>query len=66
MYVANRGLRASSPEVASRMRAGDSVAPDQYYFRAAPVFDAPNGPQFLAEGTLVPLFPDANGAAHPD
>jgi hypothetical protein len=44
VYVHNRGLRVSSAEVRERLRRGDAVAPDEMYFRSAPVFDAPEGP----------------------
>lgn len=44
IYVHNRGLRVSSPEVLARLRAGEAVAPQEMYFRSAPVFDAPYGP----------------------
>jgi hypothetical protein len=44
IYVHNRGLRVSSPEVLARLQHGDSVADDDMYFRSTPVFDAPDGP----------------------
>ncbi|MCB1348723.1 MAG: DUF3237 domain-containing protein [Maritimibacter sp.] len=44
IYVVNRGLRVSDDAVRERLRAGEAVAPDQYYMRGAPVFDAPSGP----------------------
>jgi len=43
IYVHNEGLRVASPEVARRLRAGEDVAPSEYYFRSAPRFDAPLG-----------------------
>jgi hypothetical protein len=30
--------------VLARLRAGEAVAPAEYYFRSAPRFDAPDGP----------------------
>lgn len=54
IYVENRGLRVSSPAVMARMRAGEAVPPDEYYFRAAPRFDVPDGPhQWLREALFV-------------
>jgi Protein of unknown function (DUF3237) len=54
ILVRNHGLRISSPEVAARMRQGEILEPDDYYFRAAPVFDAPDGPhQWLRETLFV-------------
>jgi hypothetical protein len=44
IYVHNRGLRVCSAEVLARLRQGEPVAPDELYFRSAPVFDAPDGP----------------------
>ena len=54
IYVVNKGLRVSSDAVRARLRAGDAVAPDEYYMRAAPVFDAPQGPhRWLSEALFV-------------
>ena len=39
IYMTYRGIRHSSPEVAQRMARGDSVDPDEYYFRTTPVFE---------------------------
>ena len=39
IYMTYRGVRHSSPEVAQRMACGDSVDPDEYYFRTTPVFE---------------------------
>ena len=44
ILVKNSGLRVSAPEVLARLRAGEPVIPEEYYFRAAPRFDAPDGP----------------------
>ena len=44
IYVHNRGLRLSSAEVLARLQRGEAVAPEEMYFRTAPVFDAPDGP----------------------
>lgn len=52
--VTNRGLRTSSPEVRARLRSGEQVLPSEYYMRAAPVFDAPDGPhRWLSETLFV-------------
>lgn len=62
IYVVNRGLRVSSPEVLADLRAGRSVAPDQFYMRGAPVFDAPNGPhRWLSESLFVCSLAPRNG-----
>jgi len=41
--VINCGFRYGPPEVMQRLAAGDPVDPSEYYFRAAPIFDAPCG-----------------------
>jgi hypothetical protein len=41
--VINKGFRHGPAEVMQRLRAGDPVEPDEYYFRATPVFEAPCG-----------------------
>ncbi len=42
--VRNRGLRHGSPEVLARIAAGESVSPEEYYFRTTPQFHPPDGP----------------------
>ena len=44
LLVRNEGIRVSSPEVLTRLRAGEAVDPAEYYFRTTPVFEAPDGP----------------------
>ena len=44
IQVRNRGLRHGPEEVLRRIAAGESVDPAEYYFRAVPVFEAPQGP----------------------
>jgi hypothetical protein len=41
--VINKGFRRGPAEVMKRLAAGEPVDPAEYYFRAAPVFDAPSG-----------------------
>lgn len=43
IYIKNTGLRVASPEVAARIGRGEEVSPTEYYFRAAPKFEAPTG-----------------------
>jgi len=40
IYIVNKGIFSASPEVNARLDAGAAVDPSEYYFRAAPVFDA--------------------------
>lgn len=54
ILVRNNGLRISAPDVLARLRAGEPVAPTEYYFRSAPEFDVPDGPhQWLRESLFV-------------
>ncbi|MBT9386212.1 DUF3237 domain-containing protein [Pseudooceanicola sp. CBS1P-1] len=54
IYVQNRGLRVADPAVRADLIAGRPVDPSAFYFRAAPVFDAPDGPfQWLRETLFV-------------
>jgi len=41
--VINRGFRYGPPAVMQRLAASESVDPSEYYFRAAPIMEAPNG-----------------------
>jgi len=41
--VINKGFRHGPPEVMRRLAGGEAVDPGEYYFRAAPTFDAPSG-----------------------
>lgn len=43
IYIKNTGLRVATPEVAARIGRGEIVPPSEYYFRAAPKFEAPKG-----------------------
>ncbi len=52
ILVENDGLRVSSDDVRTRLRAGESVKPSEYYMRAAPRFDAPEGPHRWLSRTL--------------
>ena len=39
IYMSYRGVRHGPPEVMARLAAGESVDPQAYYFRIAPVFE---------------------------
>ena len=54
IYVRNVGLYVAPAEVTARLDAGADVDPSGYYFRTAPVFDAPEGPHgWLADRLFV-------------
>ena len=44
IYIHNRGIAWSSPEVLARLEAGEDVAPEDTYCRITPRFEAPQGP----------------------
>lgn len=44
IYVRNRGIRVSSAEALEQVRSGREPETGSFYMRAAPVFDAPDGP----------------------
>lgn len=50
--VHNRGLRHGPEEVMKRLAAGESVDPNEYYFRAAPSLTAPAGKYGWLNGRL--------------
>lgn len=59
--IENAGIRAATPEVASRIARGEPVARDQYYFRTTPRFTVAAGPHdwlrrtaFVATGERLP------------
>jgi hypothetical protein len=44
IYIHNRGIAWSSPEVLARIEAGQAVAPHETYCRITPRFEVPAGP----------------------
>lgn len=52
IYIKNTGLRVASIEVAERIGRGEVVSPEDYYFRAAPQFEAPSGHYEWMNNTL--------------
>jgi hypothetical protein len=60
--VINRGFRYGPPAVMKRLAAGEPVDPSEYYFRAAPVIEAPTGRyDFLNRALFV-----STGERYPD
>jgi hypothetical protein len=55
----NRGYRHATPEVMERLwalRPGDTVSPDEYYFRCTPTFEVAPGPHgWLSRHVFVGL-----------
>jgi hypothetical protein len=52
IYIKNVGLRVATPEVAARMAKGEKVSKDDYYFRATPQFEAPEGKYYWMNNAL--------------
>jgi len=44
VYIHNRGIAWSAPQVLARIEAGEPVAPEETYCRVTPRFEAPAGP----------------------
>ena len=44
IYIHNRGIAWSAPDVLARLEAGQPVSPDETYCRVTPRFEAPAGP----------------------
>ena len=54
IYIVNKGIFSATEAVNARLDAGETVAPQDYYFRTVPVFDAPVGPHvWLADRVFV-------------
>lgn len=52
IYIRNQGLFVAPRHIVAAVEAGEPVAHDQYYFRTAPVFDAPEGPHAWLSDTV--------------
>lgn len=54
IYILNKGIMTASPEAWVRINANEPIAPEEYYFRCTPVFDAPEGPYvWLSDNIFV-------------
>jgi Protein of unknown function (DUF3237) len=63
IYMQNRGYRWGSPEVMERLSRNEPVRPDEYYMRAAPKFEAPEGPhEWLSRHVFVGVAEKLPGA----
>ena len=52
IYIHNRGIAWSNPEVMARIEAGESVDPQDNYCRITPRFEAPQGPHDWLNRTI--------------
>ena len=62
IYVHNRGLAWSSPEVLARIEAGGAVAPEETYCRITPRFEAPAGPHEWLNRTVFVGIAERRGS----
>ncbi|MDH4413372.1 MAG: DUF3237 family protein [Rhizobium sp.] len=52
IYIRNQGLFIADKTVVDRVDAGEFLRPEAYYFRSAPIFDAPVGPHVWLSDSL--------------
>ena len=52
IYITNTGLRAAAPEITAKMAKGEYVSPNEYYFRATPKFEAPQGKYYWMNNAI--------------
>jgi len=62
IYILNRGLAWSSPQVLARIEAGEPVSPDETYCRVTPRFEAPAGPHEWLNRTVFVGTGERRGA----
>jgi hypothetical protein len=63
IYVHNRGVAYSSPEVLARIEAGESVGPEDTYCRVTPRFEAPAGAHEWLNRTIFVGVAERRGAS---
>ncbi len=63
IYIHNRGIAYSSPEVIARIEAGETVAPEETYCRITPRFEAPAGPHEWLNRTIFVGVAERRGAS---
>jgi hypothetical protein len=63
IYMQNRGYRWGSEEAMAKMSRNEPVEPHEYYMRACPKFDAPEGPhEWLSRHVFVGVAEKTPGA----
>lgn len=63
IYIHNRGIAWSDPEVVARIEAGESVDPGETYCRITPIFEAPPGPHDWLNRTVFVGVAERVGAS---
>lgn len=63
IYIHNRGIAYSSPDVLARIEAGEGVNPADNYCRVSPRFEVPHGPHDWLNRTLFVGVADRQGTS---
>lgn len=63
IYIHNRGIAFSPPDVMARIEAGESVDPRETYCRITPRFEAPEGPHDWLNRTVFVGVAERQGAS---
>lgn len=63
IYIHNRGIAWSSPDVLARLEAGESAGPGESYCRITPRFEAPEGPHDWLNRTVFVGVAERQGAS---
>ncbi len=63
IYIHNRGIAWSSPDVLARVEAGKTVSGNDMYCRVTPRFEAPEGPHAWLNRTIFVGVAERRGAS---
>jgi hypothetical protein len=63
IYIHNRGIAWSNPEVVARIEAGESIDPQDNYCRITPRFEAPRGPHDWLNRTIFVGVAERRGSS---
>jgi len=63
IYIHNRGIAYSSPDVLKRIEAGQPVGPEETYCRITPRFEAPAGPHEWLNRTIFVGVAERRGSS---
>ncbi|NLD53348.1 MAG: DUF3237 family protein [Burkholderiaceae bacterium] len=63
IYIHNRGIAWSAPEVLARIEAGEEIAAEETYCRITPRFEAPEGPHDWLNRTVFVGVAERQGAS---
>lgn len=63
IYIHNRGIAWSSPDILARVEAGEAVDPAETYCRITPRFEAPAGPHEWLNRTVFVGIAERRGAS---